>query len=110
MIDEPDDVLDYQVARHIVNVHQKRDQALHVPYSMTQIQRYIKFARSLKPRMRPDVRIGLPHLPAAGIAIHNVVHRKDSNDPHRPCPHFAATPYLGSILRAQHSMLPCKTM
>ena len=56
MIDEPDDVLDFQVARHIVNVHQKRDQAFTAPYSMTQIQRYIKFARSLKPRMTPEVR------------------------------------------------------
>ena len=56
MIDEPDDVLDFQVARHIVNVHQKRDQAFTAPYSMTQIQRYIKFARSLKPRMTPEVK------------------------------------------------------
>lgn len=56
MIDEPDDVLDFQVARHIVNVHQKKDLAFSAPYSMTQIQRYIKFARSLKPRMTPEVK------------------------------------------------------
>ena len=57
MIDEPDDVLDFQVARHIVAVHQKKDQAFQAPYSMTQIQRYIKFARSLKPRMTPEVEL-----------------------------------------------------
>ena len=55
MIDEPDDVLDYQVASHIVSVHQKKDQAFTAPYTMTQIQRYIKFARSLKPQMTPEV-------------------------------------------------------
>jgi len=54
MIDEPDDVLDYQVASHIVAVHQKKDQAFTAPYTMTQIQRYIKFARSLKPQMTPE--------------------------------------------------------
>lgn len=56
MIDEPDDVLDFQVATHIVSVHQKRDQAFTAPYNMVQIQKYIKFARSFKPRMSEEVR------------------------------------------------------
>lgn len=55
MIDEPDDVLDFQVATHIVSVHQKRDQAFTAPYNMTQIQRYIRFARSFKPKMSTEV-------------------------------------------------------
>ncbi len=67
MIDEPDDVLDFQVARHIVNVHQKKDQAFNAPYSMTQIQRYIKFARSLKPRMTPEVSDVGAHLSDSAI-------------------------------------------
>ena len=55
MIDEPDDALDFQVATHIVAVHQKKDQAFTAPYAMLQIQKYIKFARSFKPRMSPEV-------------------------------------------------------
>ena len=55
MIDEPDEVLDQQVAAHIVSVHQRRDMAFSSPYTMPQIQRYIKYARSLKPQMTADV-------------------------------------------------------
>ena len=56
MIDEPDDVLDHQVAAHIVSVHQRRDRAFNVPYTMGQIQRYIKYARAFKPQMTPQAR------------------------------------------------------
>ena len=54
MLDEPDDVQDYNIARHIVGVHQRRDLALSPPYSTDTLQRYIRFARSIKPEMTPE--------------------------------------------------------
>ena len=53
MIDEPDEVSDFSIARHIVSVHQKRadSDALRAPYSTSQLQRYIRYARSIKPRI-----------------------------------------------------------
>lgn len=38
----------------IVSVHQRKDRALNAPYSTSDVQRYIKFARSIKPEMSPD--------------------------------------------------------
>jgi DNA replicative helicase MCM subunit Mcm2 (Cdc46/Mcm family) len=55
MIDEPDDTLDYRVAHHIVAVHQRQNLAFNVPYTMTQIQLYLKFARAHKPELTPEV-------------------------------------------------------
>lgn len=60
MIDEPDDILDYRVASHIVAVHQRQDQAFDVPYSMAQVQRYLKYARAHKPELTPSVRGSTP--------------------------------------------------
>lgn len=55
MIDEPDEVMDEKVATHIVKIHQQKDDAFAVPYTMEQLQRYIKYARSLKPQMTREV-------------------------------------------------------
>lgn len=55
MIDEPDEEMDSAVARHIVGVHQRRERAFNVPYTMGQVQRYIKYARAITPRMTPQV-------------------------------------------------------
>ncbi len=55
MIDEPDDMVDRQVAQHIVAVHQRRDRAFNVPYTMKQMQCYIKYCRSHKPQMSEEV-------------------------------------------------------
>lgn len=79
MIDEPDDVLDFQVASHIVNVHQKKDLAFSAPYSMTQIQRYIKFARSLKPRMTPEVKSFPATLDLLGLVPHGKLSAKSAS-------------------------------
>jgi DNA replication licensing factor MCM6 len=51
MIDEPDEITDYNVARHIVSVHQHQEQALSPEYTTAQLQRYIAYARSLKPQV-----------------------------------------------------------
>ena len=56
MVDEPDDDMDVQIATHIVKVHQRRERAFNVPYTMPQVQRYIKYARSIRPQMNMEVR------------------------------------------------------
>ena len=55
MIDEPHDDVDFQIATHIVKVHQRRERAFSVPYKMPQVQRYIKYARSIRPQMNAEV-------------------------------------------------------
>ena len=39
MIDEPDEFHDYNLARHIVALHQRRERAVEVHYSLQQLQR-----------------------------------------------------------------------
>lgn len=60
MIDEPDDDMDMLIATHIVKVHQRRERAFNVPYTMPQVQRYIKYARSIRPQMNIEVRHNFP--------------------------------------------------
>ena len=55
MIDEPDDDTDNQIATHIVKVHQRRERAFNVPYTMAQVQRYIRYARSITPQINAQV-------------------------------------------------------
>ena len=59
MLDEPDDVADTNLARHIVGVHQRREAALRPEYATAQLQRYIRYARTLRPRMLPDAQAEL---------------------------------------------------
>ncbi|CAK9214901.1 unnamed protein product [Sphagnum troendelagicum] len=56
MIDEPDDVLDYNVAQHIVKVHQLKEEAISPEFSTVQLQRYIAYARTLKPQLSVEAR------------------------------------------------------
>ena len=64
MVDEPDVSMDREVANHIVGVHMRRDTAFNVPYTMPQIQNYIKFARTRKPELSQQVgRIQIHLLP-----------------------------------------------
>ena len=55
MIDEPDEFNDERIANHIVSVHMRRESALQVPYTMGQVQNYIKYARTIKPELTPQV-------------------------------------------------------
>lgn len=51
MIDEADENADAAIARHIVRVHQYRDDAVTPEFSTVDLQRYIKYARSIKPKV-----------------------------------------------------------
>ncbi|KAI8868895.1 MCM-domain-containing protein [Ramicandelaber brevisporus] len=53
VLDESDDTTDYNIARHIVSLHRLRDEAIQPEYSASQLQRYIRYARTLKPHLTP---------------------------------------------------------
>ena len=56
-LDELDERRDYAIAQHIVAIHQHGTLAhsgSEPDYSVTQLQQYIKYARSLKPKMSPE--------------------------------------------------------
>ncbi|KAL4204918.1 hypothetical protein AMTRI_Chr01g134600 [Amborella trichopoda] len=56
MIDEPEDQTDYHIAHHIVRVHQKREEALSPAFTTAQIQRYIMYAKTLKPELSEEAK------------------------------------------------------
>ena len=53
MVDEIDEHVDYSIARHIVGVHQRQVEGMEeeerAPYTKIAMQRYIRYARSIKP-------------------------------------------------------------
>jgi len=51
MVDEPDPVMDAQIANHILSVHLGAGAALTPPYKKERMQCYLKLARSIKPRI-----------------------------------------------------------
>lgn len=53
MIDEPDEILDYNIAQHIVAVHQRQEEAISPEFTTAQLQRYIAVARTKKPEVNP---------------------------------------------------------
>ncbi|KAL5997624.1 MCM DNA helicase complex subunit mcm6 [Asimina triloba] len=56
MIDEPDDGTDYNIAHHIVRVHQKHEDALAPAFTTAQLKRYIAYAKTLKPKLTSEAR------------------------------------------------------
>eukprot|EP00300_Choanocystis_sp_HF-7_P023008 c22729_g1_i1.p1 GENE.c22729_g1_i1~~c22729_g1_i1.p1 ORF type:complete len:876 (+),score=223.62 c22729_g1_i1:52-2628(+) len=55
VLDECDEVADYNLARHIVGMHKDPDQPrAHVDFDTLQLQRYIRFARTLKPKITAE--------------------------------------------------------
>ncbi|CAN4078542.1 unnamed protein product [Withania somnifera] len=56
MIDDPDDQTDYNIAHHIVRVHQRRENPVDPPFSSAQVKRYIMYAKTLKPKLSVEAR------------------------------------------------------
>jgi DNA replication licensing factor MCM6 len=54
IVDELNEISDYNIARHITSIHRYRDEAVKPEYSTQQLQRYIKFARTLKPKISSE--------------------------------------------------------
>lgn len=51
MIDEPDPIMDAQIANHILSIHLGAGAAMSAPYTTERMQCYLKLARSIKPRI-----------------------------------------------------------
>lgn len=54
LVDECNERVDTQLALHIVDLHMKRDDAIDPPYSAEDLQQYIRYARTFKPKMTPE--------------------------------------------------------
>ncbi|GME73241.1 unnamed protein product [Ambrosiozyma monospora] len=56
VLDECNERIDTQLADHIVNLHMLRDDAIDPPYTKEQLLRYIRYARTFKPKMTKEGR------------------------------------------------------
>ena len=56
VLDECDDVADYNVAKHIIDVHRCDEAVVDPPFSQDQMLRYIRFARTLNPQITEESR------------------------------------------------------
>ncbi|KAL6782688.1 MCM6 [Auxenochlorella protothecoides x Auxenochlorella symbiontica] len=59
MLDEPDAALDRAIAGHILDAHRGRGAVLTPPYAQADMQVYIKYARSVRPRLGAPARAAL---------------------------------------------------
>jgi DNA replication licensing factor MCM6 len=50
IFDEKKDDEDFYIAQHIVNMHRLKEESLHPDFSTEQMQTYIKFTRTIKPK------------------------------------------------------------
>ena len=50
IFDEKNDEEDYHIAQHIVNMHRLKEDSLHPEFSTEEMQTYIKFGRTIKPK------------------------------------------------------------
>ncbi|BEJ12361.1 hypothetical protein CspHIS471_0208210 [Cutaneotrichosporon sp. HIS471] len=53
VLDECNEQVDLRLAQHIVNVHRMRDAAIKPEFSTETLQRYIRYARTFKPKISP---------------------------------------------------------
>ncbi|KAI8985504.1 MCM2/3/5 family-domain-containing protein [Pilobolus umbonatus] len=53
VLDECNETSDYNIGRHMVNTHRLKDEAIVSEYSTQEIQNYIRFAKTFKPKMTP---------------------------------------------------------
>ena len=54
VLDECNIDADRQVAQHIMNIHRCDEQTVQVPYTKEEMQRYIRFARTINPKITPE--------------------------------------------------------
>jgi DNA replication licensing factor MCM6 len=54
VLDDCNPEADRQVAQHILNVHRCQEKAVQPPFTTDQMRRYIKFARTLNPKITPE--------------------------------------------------------
>ena len=49
IMDEVNESSDWNIARHIVNFHQHKEDGVEPPFSVDTLMRYLKYVRSLRP-------------------------------------------------------------
>lgn len=54
LVDECNEVVDYSIARRIVDLHTRLDNSIDRHYSLDEIQRYIQLSRLMKPKISVD--------------------------------------------------------
>lgn len=54
VLDECDEAIDWHVARHIVDMHQRGERPTTAEFSVEEMQSYIRFARAIRPQLTPD--------------------------------------------------------
>jgi DNA replication licensing factor MCM6 len=54
VIDERDEFTDFNIAKHIVNLHKKQDEAIKTDFTQKEILVYLKYCRHIKPKMTKD--------------------------------------------------------
>lgn len=54
LVDECSEVMDYSIARIIVDVHRQTQEAMTVPYNVNEVFKYILFAKQFKPQMTTE--------------------------------------------------------
>ena len=56
VLDDPNERIDTKLADHIVQLHMMEDEAINPPFTTEQLQRYIRYARTFKPKMTKAAR------------------------------------------------------
>lgn len=59
VVDECDEWADNAIARHIVGNHQNKDKVVVAEFPITQMQRYIRFTRTIKPQLTKEAAVVL---------------------------------------------------
>ncbi|KTW27313.1 hypothetical protein T552_02296 [Pneumocystis carinii B80] len=59
ILDECNETVDTHLARHIVDIHRLQDNAVKSEFSTEQLQRYIRYARTFKPKLTPEAQAEL---------------------------------------------------
>ncbi|KAF6762200.1 mis5 protein [Ephemerocybe angulata] len=54
VLDECDERIDTNIAKHIVNIHRLQDEAVQPEFSTETLQRFIRYARTFNPKMTAD--------------------------------------------------------
>lgn len=56
VLDDCNEAVDRHLAEHIVNLHMLKDEFVQPEFSTEQLQRYIRFARTFKPKFQPEAK------------------------------------------------------
>lgn len=54
VVDERDEYLDNSIAKHIVNLHRKKDEGIKPYFTQKEILTYLKFCRSINPKFTKE--------------------------------------------------------